>query len=331
MSKDKAEKAEKKNTQLTVAEQKRIELFETMNGPTQEIAKEFETKLGKAAEGLVMIRYDIGARLIKVVGEESLFGTNAVQQIADYLNIPGGKTALYALKDFAKTFDREFVKAQIALPMSNGRPLDTGHFIVIARLTSKKEQEKLFKRVRQECISVNALEEEVRAAHDTKNVRSGGRKPSVSTNPLSNLQKLAGLGKTLSNFLVPFGDATLSNLEEAAPDQINPRLLQKFEEAREQLETTVQEIGSTLELMKPVEERLHTVLDNNAAASKEEDAEAEDDEDDETAAPVAAAKPAGKKNSKKPEGSKGGKKPENAKKGGAVSKGGKASRRPAAV
>jgi hypothetical protein len=257
---------------LTPFEKKRAELLNEMTPKTQAVAKDFDKKVTMAAKGLVLIKYDMGARLAEVIEKEAEYGSDAVNQLATYMNFPGGATGLYALSNFASEFDRDFVQTQVAQAMENGRPLETGHFLQIMRVKSKKEQTKLFDRVRRECLSVNSLEEEIRAKYESKNKRTGGRKPKKPSSPAAGLQKLFANAQKLDNFLDITEETIFEPLEEIAAEEVNEQLVDKFDKAEAQLGSLIKDAQAAVKRMQPVKKRLDTVLKKKANAPEEESA-----------------------------------------------------------
>lgn len=252
----------KQSSAATVpAEKKRTELLKEMAPETQKVAKDFEGKISAAAQGLVLIRYDMGARLRTVIEQEAKYGVNAVEQLAGYLNFPGGATGLYTLRNFAIAFDRDFVKEQASLTMSNGRPLETGHFLAIMKVKSKKAQNKLFDRVRQECLSTNSLEEEIRAEYDTKNKRSGGRKPKTPTTPMAGLQKAFSQSQQLTNYLDVCEDAVFSKIDEMTPADVSPKLLERIDVTLKQLQQADEAVESGVKHLQKSRTRVLKILD----------------------------------------------------------------------
>jgi len=239
---------------------KREGLLKAMTPELQKVAKSVEKKLATGRQGLVLIAYDIGAMVKRVIDDEPTYGAKAVEQLADYLQNNGGTTALYALRGFATEFTRESVKAEVVKLREDGQALETGHFLAICKVKSKKEQRKLFNRVRNECLSSKQLEAEIKACVETRNTRSSGRKPQQPKTPAAGLQKLYGQAQQLGNYLSIVNDSVFEPLLEVAPDQVNVKLVGKFQEAREQLTRVVKDGQGTLLLMGPVAERLNKIL-----------------------------------------------------------------------
>jgi hypothetical protein len=242
----------KETTAITPHQQKRMEVFRDMLPATQKVAEAFDKTINKAAKGIVTLKYDMGARLVKVIQQEAEHGSNAVGQLAIYLNFPGGETGLYALSNLAGAFSREFVEAQAEQPMSNGRPLDTGHFFQIMRVKAEKDQLKLFAQVRQECWTVNQLEQEIQSRYERTNRRSGGRNPQPPTSPAAGLQKIYSGAQKLDRFLDLVEESVFAPLETMAPSEVNDRIVEKFDEAQSQLSSLLSDGQVAVDRMKVI-------------------------------------------------------------------------------
>jgi len=257
---------------LSPVEKKRAAVLKEMTPKGQSLAKTFDRKIQTAAKGLVTIEYDMGAQLVDAGVHEAEYGSNIVEQLAAYLDFPGGATALYQLKNFALEFDRGTVVKEVAKTMTNGRPLRTGHFLQLVRLKSTKDQLAMLTRIRAECLSVNQLEEEIRARFERKNSRSGGRKPQKPSSPAAGLQKLFSGAQKLDNFLGICEENVFEPLEEAAPETIDEAVVDKFDKAQQQLESLLADGNKALERMKPVRARLGNVLKKKKTTTAEKKA-----------------------------------------------------------
>lgn len=291
---------------LTAQAQQREQWLAAMTPKCQKVAEEFTKKLGQAAKGIVLIKYDIGARLQEVMTKEEEYGSKAIEQLATYLNFPGGSTTLYALRQLSEQFDREFVEQQVAIPMANGTNLEVSHFLLIARVETKTDQKKLFARIRQECLSSRDLEKEIQAQYATRNKSSGGRKPKSPTSPEAGLQNLFATAQKLDNFFDTLDQHVFNKIDTFTASEIKPQLTEKLEQSRVQLEMLLKDGQTVLEKMTKVSARL-----DKLAATKIEAADAEDEAEEgpklflkkppkASAAKATASKPEAKAVKKKP-------------------------------
>ncbi len=84
----------------------RMDIFNKMTPATQDVAKSYEEKFNKSAHDIVITQYNLGARIGAIIENEGEYGSDAVGLLADYLGVPGGKTTMYALRNFAVTFEK---------------------------------------------------------------------------------------------------------------------------------------------------------------------------------------------------------------------------------
>lgn len=267
---------------------KRNELYTAMNPATRQVASEIEDRLGRQNTTSVIISHDIGTLIVNVLEDEGQYGSDAVVQIANYLNIDGRETLFYRLAGFARTFDRAYVEAQSKRALANGQPLRLGHWCALSQLKSVKDREEAIKRVREQSLSVNELELQIRATANgkKKNVRKGGRLPQIPTSPAGALQKLIGLGLQLTNYEAAFEENVFSLLEELTPDRITPGLHEKLDEAIDQLVTLGERSAELVGGLVKGRKRLASVLKAKQAG----EAKAADDDEPE-AKPAKPAKP----------------------------------------
>jgi len=279
---------------VTPVAKKRLALLKEMTPATREVAQDFETRLGKVAHGIILTQYDMGSRVAEVMENEGEYGSGAVKQLAEYLNVAGGETTLYALRNFSESFDKEYVKEYSLKPMGNGQFLSIGHWFKLMQLKDRKTQEKMLDRIFKESLTVNELEKEVRAlgSKDKKNARQGGRKPATPTSPIAGLQTAFQLAQKWSNLVPVLEENVFDSIDELPPDRVNEALLEKLNETKEKIEEMTEKGQSALERVTANIERVETVLANKSEEGSEEDGDEEGEEE------------APKKKSKKDKGSK---------------------------
>ena len=271
---------------ISPIENKRLALLKEMTPATREVAQDFEQRLARGAQGIILIQYDMGRRVAEVMENEGEYGHGAIKQLAEYLNIAGGATTLYALRNFAESFEKDHVKELSAKPMANGQFLSVGHWFKVMQLKDKKSQDKMFDRIFKESLTVNELEKEIRAlgAHGKKNARQGGgRKPSIPTSPIAGLQTAFQIAQKWANLEPVLEESVFDAIDELPPDKINDDLLHKLTETKTKLEEMAEKATNAAERVGTNIERVEKVL---SAKSQKSESENEEDED------------AGKKNGK---------------------------------
>lgn len=292
--------AESKNgtAVVSVDAKERQKVFNSMPTALQKVAEQMEGKLAKGAQGVVLIRYDLGGMVNTIVEEEGTYGSGAVEKLAKYLGEKA--TTLYALKDFASSFERNYVGEYMLKPMADGRYLTESHWLTLRQVKKVSDREKLLKQAMREAWSANQLEDEIRSgAVQTKNVRSGGRKPNTPTSPMAGLQKMFSLSQGLANFIEVAEEAVFEKIDEASPDNISDVLLEKLESTKETAAAVKEKLEATLEHIEQNIERVRSVLEQKQEAAEEaKAAEADRDADDSESAPEPAPEPKAKKKAK---------------------------------
>lgn len=281
----------------------RLQIFKKMTPATQQVAKEFEDKISKGVVSQVKVAYDIGARIAEMVDDtnESTYGSSAVKQLADYLNVDGGEQGLYNRMGFARAFTREYVTQQCAIPMANGNYLSFYHWLQLTKVEDEAKRDKWLNKVRKENMSGNDLEKEIRsgAAGATKHARQGGRKPKAPTSPIAGLQKTFEIANKFARWEEVAGRTTFSAIEEMSADKVDQKLLEKTEACLEMVSSAYEKAGEMKEALEANVERLKEVMtkkSEDAAEAYSEEAEGEAEEEE---APKPKASSNGKKKKKK--------------------------------
>jgi len=110
--------------------------------------------------GMCMLWYDMGHRLRKVFLEEAKYGSNAMEQLAEYLGYARdeGVQFLHAMRLLAESFDRDFVHRQLQEPMADGQPLRFGHFMCVREVASIAKRKQWLDLARKKCLSPESLD-----------------------------------------------------------------------------------------------------------------------------------------------------------------------------
>lgn len=261
-----------------VASKQRNQVFKSMNPETQQVARELEAKISKVSNGIVVLQYQMGMRIAKVVEEEQVYGEGAVKQLADYLNNPGGATHLYNLKNFATTFTKDYVERTMERSMESGERLSVGHWIALSRIDDGAKREKMLERVFKHSMSANDLVREVTASGSGKNVRQGGRKPQTPTSPTAGLQKTHSIAQQLNRFSEVAYDNVFGVIDEMDSEKMNETLLEKLEETKATLEETMEEAPKMIARIEKNIKRVTKVLAKKEKESLK-DLESEDEDD----------------------------------------------------
>lgn len=290
-------------TSMTPIDKARLTIFKKMTPATQEVAKEFEGKVGNAATGIIILQYSLGARVKSIVDDEGTYGSGAVKQLAEYLSVKGGESYLYSLMNFSDTFEKDYVKQKSSIALANGEHLTVTHWLQLMKISEEKAREKMLDRVYRESMSANDLEKEIRAGAGgkTKNARQGGRKPKTPSNPMVGLQGIFALSNKFVRFEEVAEKAVFDVLDEIEPDKVTDNLVEKAEKALEVVEQTVEKATEMKDRLETNIERLKEIREKAAESAAEEyDEDAEGDENPkEKKSKKAHAESNGKKKGKK--------------------------------
>lgn len=242
-------------------EKQRKRTFEQMTPATKELAETVGKLMARGAKGSIITQYDLGAHLAEVVENETKFGDNAIQLLADYFAIKGGATTLYDLITFATEFEKPYVEQASQQLMANGASLTIAHWFALCQLKSVAEREKALKRIMHHSLSANDFQLEIRAGASggTKHTRQGGRKPRVASNPVVALQQTFQIAQKFKNFVKAAEKSVFDSFDELAPDKVNKDVLSRLENtlktvtaARDSAENAVTRITKNIERCKKV-------------------------------------------------------------------------------
>lgn len=252
-------------------QKKRAEILQEMTAAGRKVAEEFEKKLGIGAQGIVMVQYDLGARLADVFENEADYGTGYCKQLAAYLSIPGGETTLYSLRNFSQAFERGFVKDETTQPLANGQYLELGHWVKLSQLKDRSDVKAYLKRIRTESMSARELSREISATGaKLRNSRQGGRKPSAPSSPLAGLQQTFSLAQKFANLEDVLETNVFKAIDHMPAESVNETLQVKLGETKEKLTEMVATGQRALKHIDKNIERVERVLKDRPPEEKAE-------------------------------------------------------------
>ena len=120
---------------------------------TKKLASELEKNICTRNRGELLVVYDLGRQIQKLLGDSVLYGANAVKQVAKFVNVKGGVAELYQMRKVAVTFSRKFVAEQSSTRQAGGILLGFGHFVALADAPEEMRTE-ILGRIRGEDLSV---------------------------------------------------------------------------------------------------------------------------------------------------------------------------------
>lgn len=274
----------------------RQKLYDAMPVPLQRAADAIEKKLGNAARGSVLLKYDVGIIIRDVIAGEAAHGQKAVEQLAAYNNI--APKNLYALRDWVSTFEKDFVQEWSGKPFADGSGYMTeSHWLALRQIETEKGRLRMLDRVIRDGLTANQLEIEIKsgAGGKTKNVRTGGRKPSTPTSPLAGLQKFQGLAISLTNYSETVEQGVYEALENLEPADVTDTHLKRAQETLDAVTKAAEELAGDRDRLTKVVESVQAKLDEKKAA----EAAATTAADGDGQAEAVEQKPAPKKAKKK--------------------------------
>jgi hypothetical protein len=269
------------NGAVTVAaiEKQRNQALKEMTPACRDVAKEFEHKLHIGQSGLVKINYEIGARVAKVLADEGKYGSNAVEQLSQYLQLGGGATTLYQAKEFSEAFEFEFVQQQMARTMTGGGALTTSHWFALAKVESKAKQKELLEKVFKNGWSANALEQEIRSSVKTKNARQGGRKPGIPTSPMAGIQKGYSMLLQFNNLEPVLEEHVCDVIDEIDAEHVTKDMVDKLDETLKIAAAAQERLSKLMKRLEKNKTRATKVLEQKYEQAEKNREEMEEDEE----------------------------------------------------
>jgi hypothetical protein len=274
----------------------RDKLLKEMTPAAQELAQTVAKTLSQGARGVVAMHYEIGLQL-KIAGNaEAKYGTNAIEQIANYLGVPEGSAMLHDLVEITKAFEKDYVRAETEKPLSNGNYMTLMHWRMLAKIKDLNETKRdaLVAKIHSESISAKDLALHIRSGGETRHSRQGGRTPVTPSNPMIGLQKFYTLAHSLENWQGTAEKGIFDVLDEISPDLVTDKLVAKTEETLGELDRTIKASQAMQTRLKTNLARLKKVKPEAAKTGKATKG-AKGDADEEYDEGAAGAKPKGKK------------------------------------
>lgn len=273
-------------TTVTPIEKKRAALLKGMTEKTREIATSFEERFSKANIGTILLQYDLGVRVAQTCEDEGTYGSGAVKQLAEFFGTTD--TMLYNMRTFAEEFERDLVKEQSGRTMANGSMLTLGHWMQLMKLKDKDDQVKMLEKTFKNSLSTGDLEAEIRASMQTKNARSGGRKPATPSSAIIGLQKSFSLLNQWNRFDKEVGEKSiLGAIDKMKDEDVTDALLEKLTLVKDTATDTKKRVT---ELVKEIDARVATVKKTLQDKAKAAEVEAETETEADAKAEPAKAK-----------------------------------------
>jgi hypothetical protein len=246
----------------------RAHVFEEMLPPLQAVAVAFDKEEGTRTSGTLLIAWREGNTLRKVIEQDAVYGSQAVEQLAKYLNTT--TTHLYTLRTFALEYTREDLKAIGDRMTSDGGRLVLGHLTAIMGIKSQEQRKTMLERAFEESLSVNELQSEIKAVCEPKNARSGGRKPGKPASPMGGLQQIVENAQTFTNRVGVWEEAVFDAIDDISPTQVTESTMVKLKAAEEMLESQIEASTRALKRVRTNIRVVQKIIDAIPAAQKPE-------------------------------------------------------------
>jgi hypothetical protein len=268
--------AKKKTTTRPAApeHQQRMAAYNAMTVAMQKQADDIAVFVTRESVGVLKTRWKIGARIAKILKQESEYGSNAVEQLAQYLNVSAD--LLYKYRNAATAFSEAEVTALAERRMADGRHIEFTHLMCLSRVTKASERAELVERIFDQSMSSGDLATTVATQYDTNHHGKGGRKPASPKSAMAGVQQLNKQTQTLIGRFPVWQEVVFDKIDEIEPENINDLLQSGLTEAEQRLSDLSLEADQARERVKTNRERVERVLALRADTKAEDDKDAED-------------------------------------------------------
>jgi len=254
---------EKEQTLKLELDKEAAVVYEKMTPELRKLAEKLAGMLAREAYGHLLIRYDMGVYIAKVIAEEARYGANAVEQLATFLKMHPND--LYDMRNVTIVFTREQVQALSGRRMADGNHLSYRHLVVLAKVKNKNDRQRLLKATIEHGWSASQLAAEA-AGVDKKNVRKGGRKPAKPTSVIAGAQVLYESLLALNNRLESLKGPLFDEIDQMPPDKVDKKLLDLLVKAEAQMCQLEESITGYHERLKKNMERVQRILSSKPAS-----------------------------------------------------------------
>ena len=273
------------NTSITKAgEDQRQEMLAAMHPITAQVATDGAKKLTRFRNAGVLLMMEFGCQIDSITDNETIEdGEGEITKLAAYWG-QENTNRLYEWRNtaaaFCKTtdddgniiYDNSIVTEMMDQPLNNGNQLEFEHFKHLGRIANAKTRKALLIQVRKNSWSANGLAKQIKGqSAETKNTRSGGRKPQKPDTVHQHVQKIHAVAQQANNYLYETAALTdgsfVDDLFTGTPtDKVNGKFVAKLDDTIELLNNLVNTIGSHVDLLIDGRDHIEKVIANTAAA-----------------------------------------------------------------
>jgi len=231
-------------------------VFEEMPEDLRKVALVFDEHERKRSRGNLMIAYVEGTKIREVIEKESVYGSQAVEMLAKYLN--RNASQLYTLKTYASEYSKEDIEKLSTTQMENGEYLSYAHLTALMMIKAEKDRAATLTRVLNESLSATDLALEIAAKSTPKESKKGAKvkKPASANAALAQVQKQTSRMKKR----FPGWMEAINALSDIEPGKINSSVGENFKSAMDGLISAADGCMEMANLMKPIAERIRRVI-----------------------------------------------------------------------
>lgn len=251
-------------------------LLASMTDKTREAATLMYGTLTKENSNQIKTWYNLGKKITTLLdaNKTNVYGVNVAQQLAEYLpGFAGNKQKLYGLRDFAATFELDYVEAKTAVRMASKDEafLSITHWTLLTKVENEKTRLKLVDKTIEDGLSTRDLAERIRSDINANNKRNAGagRPMSAPRTPMAAISLCTNLFTKFTNTITNVTDYGLVVLHDADASAVTREHLDAVVKQR----VTVETVLETLNLFRSNLETLQPELEQKLA-KQQEDAEA---------------------------------------------------------
>jgi len=262
----------------TVTDGKQQELLDRMRPPTRTRALEAVRQRETNNKGYVLLAHNLGSWMREMTERRDKYGDDAVNEFCAFLNLdPKGAYVTQAV-NLAERWTRDDLAAETSTPLRNQQPLSLMHFVYLGRIEAPAQRRQILARVRAESMSAQELLETIRGELDAKNVRAGGRLPTVPNSPLGGLRKLAKQSNQLANYGQQFLQRIAPRLDTLDDDQVTDKYFNELQRTRERVMAAMEMGQAALKILdEDIEDAERRLTHNNEAVGEAEDISGDED------------------------------------------------------
>lgn len=206
-------------------ERSRYCAYTKMTEACRHVAIQFRDDHIQLAELDLLRCYDLGAELNTIAARPGMYGTEAVQQLAEYMSF--SESDVYLMRQMAGEFPRSVVEEAAERTTIEGWHLTSRHFLLVVGVKSESERMERLENLFTHPLSRRDLERQIKALGFEKKKRSRGRRRPetgpLSATPLRTFLDIAQRSASFNDRVDRWAGFVFDAVDEMPPDQITDR------------------------------------------------------------------------------------------------------------